>query len=70
MSNENLIDELRRHAVKLERHRKRVTRAQRSLAVVADAYGVVIEHLLCTASGENRPMTAAPAAQDGTAPSN
>ncbi len=70
MSNESLIDELRLHALKVERHRKRATRAQRSLAVVADSYAVVIEHLSRTASGESPPMTAAPAAQDVTAPSN
>jgi hypothetical protein len=57
MSDENLVNELRRHAVKLERHRRRVTRAQRSLAIVSDAYSVVIEHLLRTASSDGGSAT-------------
>ena len=56
MSNENIIDELRRHAVKLERHRRRAARAQRSLAIVSDAYSVVIAHLR-SSSGESEPAT-------------
>jgi hypothetical protein len=56
MSHENLIEELRRREAELERHRKRVTRAQKSLAIVSDAYSVVIAHLR-SASGDSEPAT-------------